>query len=83
MITSFRTAYKIGFSDSLDRDAWSAYKDILKWGIDMRNLRRSYYRGWLDGYRIKCEVKKDLLSRHLVHRSDTGGDGTVEMENTI
>jgi hypothetical protein len=83
MITSSRTAYKIGFSDALDHLSWSGYKDILKWNFEKRVHRRAYYRGWSDGWRIKCEVKKEFVSTLVVQRSGTCGDGTVERENTI
>ncbi len=66
MIKDLRTAYKIGFSDSLDSKIISAYHEILKWSFIATSLQgrlhRAYYRGFSEGLKIKKEVKNDLVA---------------------
>ncbi len=64
MIKDFRTAYKIGFSDSLG-DVISGYQEVLKWEFKEKEeskLRKAYYRGFREGFEIKFLVKKDLVA---------------------
>lgn len=65
-ILSPQVAYRIGFSDALAPDAWSAYHTVGRWPFNQhlqRRLHRAYYRGWLAAYKLKCAVKFEQLNK--------------------
>ena len=62
-INSTTTAYKIGFSDSLNPNYFSAYNELSKYLFNDKNKRklmRFFLNGCRDGFKIKCEVKREL-----------------------
>lgn len=65
IIAHMHTAYKIGFSDAITTATGSAYADAARWifePLHRNNLLKSYYRGWLSGFKMAAEVKRETKS---------------------
>jgi len=87
MITKPDIAYKIGLSDSLGEEVYSGFREILKWSFEpgrrQRRLHAAYYAGFLEGTKLKMEVRRENKEKGLVAgKEDSDGASVATLRSS-
>lgn len=62
MISSLKTAYRIGFSSALNPESWSGYNELSRWKEEISDdsLRKSFLKGYASARVLLFEVRREM-----------------------